>query len=866
MENIRQASPLMRKRAGLVQINRETTVPIHSRLKQEIEECVENASDFDLNHTSLSVSSLVNGHLRQSMPTPLYFQKEKIYRDIIKLKVDALSSSTGQDKKLILLEINAAKNDLRTIKRDNERKVNNDSYILAYAWEVFHDISNTDSHLFTNIDIDKLFFSDLIYSYSDSNSRTQQGAIAIVDYLCHKATNHPITSRQNVRLSWPEEIEPQRAYALESFLKEESENIFGHLEETRLLEKVERKRKKVSRSIETPKAYFQKTLDKLLSKHPGHSIVKLTDTVRYKNSVISMDNMNFQAAANYDNPPVSMAFSVADILAGRVREWESTNISYGSPELSNLGAISTALLNDLKDEDIQPQYISSIHNLRSDITVEKDFYSYVRSVLRLHGVTRTGSYPIGQAPLLLVCPNPSGGPNLPADSSQYLSEEHDPIKVISLQTSNAFTFSSCNDFRQKIRHNEELKKWVALHCPAEFSDDYSNLNIGRSKTVYSGLYERTIDQYANDMDVWVRSASEAGALKAFEIIEMLTPVLVLPAFAMTPVAGFVYGAAVAATPHLGRAAVSDTDEERDKHLKSAAIAVAIEATFQLGFKAAAKAAGRVFRPSAKVATSTTNATARSFKIQKHKYFGRVQNGRFEVSYNDGRTWNKGGKVAEFAWRMQNAGPGARRLPLPEPAGQPPVAPPRPPETLVRPTVPPRPPTVVPRPPETLGKPPVVPRRPVAGSKNVLRELEEPPVGAAREVEVFNNKQPDSYAKEVKRALTHAQGPYDVRNEQGFKDLINSNEDFKWVLKSDKNIVIGRELSHAVLGEGTNVISAGHAKKIADGKIWLSNQTGHYQVNYESIKQSVRYWKELGYTPYVDGHSEIINNGYLNIFA
>jgi hypothetical protein len=148
---------------------------------------------------------------------------------------------------------------------------------------------------------------------------------------------------------------------------------------------------------------------------------------------------------------------------------------------------------------------------------------------------------------------------------------------------------------------------------------------------------------------------------------------------------------------------------------------------------------------------------------------------------------------------------------------------------------------------------------------VFRELEEAPVRSASEIELFTNKQPNSFQEEVAWASTHAKGPF-RRGDSRFNELIDSKEDFKWVLTSDRNIVIGRDLSHAVLGNSENVISAGHAKKIADGKLWVSNQTGHYQANYESIKQSIHYWKELGYIPHVDGDSEIINNGYLNLLV
>lgn len=857
-KNVQRKSPLSQEWSGLKAVSKETgdvmrrsefiANKMTCSVTNSIINAVKKASDFELNTASLSVSALVNVHLGQNKPTPLYFRKEKVYETIINLKIDQFITSNGKKETQTLLEINEAKNNLAILNVENENKLNNNPYILAYAWEVFNNIANTDPHLFDGIDFNKLFFSDLIYSYRDRYGRAKEDAISIVDYLCSKATNHPITARQNVSLSWPKEIAPQKTYSLTSFLQEEAENLLVHLDQALLLKNIEQKKDIVSQAIEKPSNYFQTILNKLLSKYPNHPKVTLADTVQYNNRV-SMINMNYQGAANYATPSVSLTFSVADILAGRVREWESTHISYNSPDFSRLGKISTELLNDLQNENIQPQYVSLLRALRANTEVKKDFYSYLSSILQFHGVNQTGSYTIEQAPLLLVYPNPGGGPSLSAPSSLDLNQEHDPIQVVSLQTNDAITFPSSNDFRQQIRQDEELRKWVALHFPADFSADYGDLKIGGYKTDYSGLFERMINQYADDMDVWVRSASEAGALKAFAIIEMLSPVFILPSFVMTPVVGFIYGAAVAATPHLGRAAVSDTDEERDGHLESAAIAVALEAVFQMGFQAAAstitKAAGRFSLPSSRVVSNMPDAKARGFKVQGHQFTGRVQNGRFEVSSNNGRIWNKGGKVAEFAWRMQNAGPGAKKLPQPEAAGTPPAVPPRPAGTL--------------------DKPPFVPPRPPAAGKNVFRELEEAPVRSASEIELFTNKQPNSFQEEVAWASTHAKGPF-RRGDSRFNELIDSKEDFKWVLTSDRNIVIGRDLSHAVLGNSENVISAGHAKKIADGKLWVSNQTGHYQANYESIKQSIHYWKELGYIPHVDGDSEIINNGYLNLLV
>lgn len=866
LEKVLTKSPLLQKWSGLVPVHNETRRLIVNKKTAPtilgIIDAVKKASVLELNDASVSVSGLVKAHLRNNKPTPLYFRREKIYENIIEIKINQFITSSERSDCQTLLEINSAKSELSKLNLENESKTNDNLYILAYAWEAFNDIARTELDLFDGVDFNELFFSDLIYSYRDSDGKTKEDVISVVDYLCSKANNHPITSRESVSLSWPKEIEPQKTYLLTSFLQEEAGNLLAHLDKARFLQEIEQRRAAFNKYINKPTDYFQTILDKLLLKYPDHPKVTLVDTVQYNNQVSTI-NMNYQGAANYANPPVSLTFSVADILSGRVREWESTHISYNRPEFSRLGKISTELLNDLQNEDIQPQYVGLLRSLGGNTEVKSNFYSYLRSILQYHDIDKTGSYTIEQAPLLLVCPNPSGGPSLSIPFSGGFSQEDYPIQVVSLQTNDTITFPSSNDFRQQIQQDGELRKWVALHFPAGFSGDYGNLKIGGNKTDYSDLFERMINQYADDMDVWVRSASEAGALKAFAIIEMLSPVLALPSFVMTPVAGFIYGAAVAATPYLGRAAISDTDEERDEHFKSAAIAVASEAVFYVGLNMAAstftKAAGRFSRSSSRVIFNMPDAKARGFKVQGYEFEGRVKGGCFEVSSNNGRTWNKGGKVAEFAWRMQNAGPGPKKFPQPEAAGSPPIVPLRPARPVGTLDTPP---VVPPRPEWTLSRPPVAPPRATTAGNNILRMLEESPAGSASEIVLFTNKSPGTFQAEVMWAKARTKGPF-RQGDSGFKELVDSKEDFKWVLTPDRNIVIGRELSHAVLGNSENVIAAGHAKKISDGKLWISNQTGHYQADYQSIQQSIPHWKAMGYVPHVDEFSKIINNKYVD---
>ncbi|MBT2916419.1 hypothetical protein, partial [Vibrio anguillarum] len=93
------------------------------------------------------------------------------------------------------------------------------------------------------------------------------------------------------------------------------------------------------------------------------------------------------------------------------------------------------------------------------------------------------------------------------------------------------------------------------------------MTIDKKGMDYSNLFERTIDKYSNDMDVLVSSHLESAALGMLNRIEKISHILALPAVGMGTVAGFLYGTTMSIGPLLGKAAISDTEEERNKYLK-----------------------------------------------------------------------------------------------------------------------------------------------------------------------------------------------------------------------------------------------------------------------------------------------------------
>ncbi|QDO84035.1 hypothetical protein FM037_13285 [Shewanella psychropiezotolerans] len=214
---------------------------------------------------------------------------------------------------------------------------------------------------------------------------------------------------------------------------------------------------------------------------------------------------------------------------------------------------------------------------------------------------------------------------------------------MSLATNQAYSFPSINDFIDAAKKEGQLRDWVTMHFPldsdANDDDMASTLSMGAGD--YSYLFEGTIDQYVKNMDILIRSHSEANALKFFEVLETTSPLLLAPALVMSPFSGFVYGSALIAAPHLGRAAISDTQDERDNHLKNAGIAVAMEAAFEGGVYLAGKGLGRI------IGNLTTPVKISADGAER---LARTRKGTFEVSSNEGINWQNGTNKEYIAWR------------------------------------------------------------------------------------------------------------------------------------------------------------------------------------------------------------------------
>ncbi|MPY21573.1 hypothetical protein [Shewanella sp. YLB-07] len=563
--------------------------------------------------------------------TPLYFHPESSYQDVYEARYERLAISSKER----IEEVEAELRHLSTLLQSSPREPEN-NYLSAYTRARIHNIATAnngiDAYLFKGLDINSFFNSYLIYTYIDKD-RTERNIISVNDYLGSIATQHSITTRKNVNVLWPKEIKPP----LQVFLEEEKVNIAEFPKFMDKWRKVESQKSSLSTNIPSPRKAFQNTLNDLAS---GHNLFDEV-LVEYRAKV---DDMNLQAGISILSPTQEKTFTIADILMGKEREWRALNLGYRERDSKVLSSnISSELFQELKNVDMQNSYITQLTEIKNNGQFKQKFYSYASSVIELHGLNKNQHYSIQNAPMLLIFPDSKGGQRLASTYSVGLSPEHSPIKVVSLATNQAYSFPSINDFIDTTKKEGQLRDWVSMHFPldsdANYDDMASTLSMGAGD--YSYLFEGIIDQYAKNMDILIRSHSEANALKFFEVLEATSIFLLVPTLAMSPFAGFVYGSALVAAPHLGRAAISDTQDERDNHLKNAGIAVAIEAAFEGGAYLAGKGLGRIIgdlTTPVKISADGADSLARTRK------------GTFEVSSNEGINWHHGNNKEYIAWR------------------------------------------------------------------------------------------------------------------------------------------------------------------------------------------------------------------------
>ncbi|MBT2934727.1 hypothetical protein PO28_17530, partial [Vibrio anguillarum] len=469
-------------KSGIDSINTTSAIRKLKSLNYFIDEQIQETKNYVNTCTDALFVGWLGEKNRQGA-TPLYFNRESLYRDIIEFKSKMAVQDSIDERTRNSLEIESLVMKSLPSTELTEVELSNTAAAL-YLTSRIYDIKKTDPHAVENIDIDKFIFSDLIYGFSDHLGRIKYDVISVVDYLCSEATNHPILKRKQVSVSWPSEVHDN----LLIFLNEEKVNVTKFLRFMEKQSSVEANKDKLLSSIETPMSYFQHTLDRLAVNEPG---VELSNTVTYRYTVFS-HHPEAHSVAMRENPPVKKSFSIADILTGRERAWRAENTAYNEREIINTSGISNSLIHSLENTDTQAEFLRSMNALRSDLQVKERFYDYAKSALELHQLDINHSYSIREAPMLLIYPSPEDGPHFSKKWSYDLNPEYSPIKLFSLLTNKVLIFASINDFKRQIRVNTELREWVQLHFPAEFHGNYDQMTIDKKGMDYSNLFERTM--------------------------------------------------------------------------------------------------------------------------------------------------------------------------------------------------------------------------------------------------------------------------------------------------------------------------------------------------------------------------------------
>ncbi|QDO84034.1 hypothetical protein FM037_13280 [Shewanella psychropiezotolerans] len=333
--------------------------------------------------------------------TPLYFHPESSYQDVYEARYERLTISSEEPIEGFEAELRH----LSTLLSDSPRAPEN-NYLSTYARARTHNIATAnngiDSYLFKGLDIDHFFNSYLIYTYIDKG-RTERDIISVNDYLGSIATQHSITTRKDVNILWPKEINR----SLQVFLEEEKGNIAEFPKFMDKWRKVESQKSSLSTKIPSLRKAFQNTLNDLAS---GHNLFDEV-LVEYRAKV---DDMNLQAGISILSPTQEKTFTIADILMGKEREWRASNLGYRERDSKVLSSnVSPELFQELKNVDIQNSYMIQLTEIKNSGPFKQEFYAYVESVIELHGLDKNKHYSIQNAPMLLIFPDSKGGRDLP---------------------------------------------------------------------------------------------------------------------------------------------------------------------------------------------------------------------------------------------------------------------------------------------------------------------------------------------------------------------------------------------------------------------------------------------------------------------
>lgn len=554
--------------------NKDLVLTKLSKIISLIDFGFEKLDDYYLNNANAYIQSI----LKSKVSTPLNFKKESVYQELIYFNVIDWEEKTENQKLEAGEIINAVTNLLS--KSDNARTNTTVDIDVTniYANSRLESIYQTDAHLFEHLSTDDVESTELIYSYTDEYNNTKYDTATFYEYILRYISENTssLATRNNIKIKFPTEFPP----GLVNYLEQEAHNIQEFHRVVKQLKITEDMRDNLRRALLDPNQYIE---DFLAKKGREHNInnLNLSDKVTFNYKYHSY-NPYAQASGDILHPPITKIFTVRDILIGKERQWLAQNYIYNharKPKGKFPVNYSADLIDEIKDANIQSTYQNYIEKLKNNYEVKTKFYNYIRELLLTYNKFTNQYYLIENSPELLVYAAPERGPRTGNDpiNDDNINPQDTPIDVVSILSGQRLIFSSFRDMKQKIENNETLKAWFDFHFPLDYHIDAASMRLIKKKRNYSYLYENVLQNYINDIDVLVRSHGETTLFELFKRLDDVSIFLSIPAIAMGPISGFLYGSLMSAGSLLGMAANSDTAADRDKYLKEAAIAVAFEA-------------------------------------------------------------------------------------------------------------------------------------------------------------------------------------------------------------------------------------------------------------------------------------------------
>ncbi|HGJ5881554.1 MAG TPA: hypothetical protein ACHBZ9_21575, partial [Arsenophonus nasoniae] len=526
-----------------------------------------------------TVENDINNKLNNISSTPIRFELNKIYQEVINSYFDKIDINEQRELLVNIHKINIVTRLFNEKYRFNQ---NSDKHnlpievISVYALWLLYSIYETDQHAFGNLSIEDVVNTEIIYNYIDDNNNIKFDTFNIFEYLTRhiEEINSPLINKKNINIKFPTEYRAE----LINYLNEEAINLKKQVDMLKSIDLLKQKKDKLLEKMPHLENYLAKYLVQQTEKY-NINHTSLDDLVTFYYKSYSF-NPEVESLQKYYYPPIEKTYTVRDILLGRERKWLSENLDYKLDEV--LGAIYPAqytkpLINKINSANIQNSYIDEMEKIKKNDEIKKQFYDYLEHVLTTYGKKDVLYYLVENSPGLLVFPDKDRGPVTGIDKTiNGINSENTPVAVISIFTGECLHYPSFRDFKRAITKSEKLKSWANFHFDNYSELDHSKLKLNRENIDYSFLFESIIDFNIKKADILIKTHTEALLIELFSRLENIIFLYSLFSIAMGPVTGFIYSSILAASPAFMKAAISDKEEEYKNYLKEGIMNVLAE--------------------------------------------------------------------------------------------------------------------------------------------------------------------------------------------------------------------------------------------------------------------------------------------------